>query len=475
MILPKLWVAAIPWIWDKRIPNDNSVDTSGLSIYFDNKDIAAAVKIMENSLRTDDPIIKYTDDLKLGQSLLSYLGCYNVKIKDDNHYVLLYPRRVSTPVILAYRYDEETLQWIRIEDASVIDGYVYGTLKKTSAVAIFAIRRSCFYTTIDDVPVFVANGIPITISTNDEDKIIVTDKYNSEFEIDSNTFVIGGSIDGYDVCSTDVYADSVTLAGIAGGSYCSDHEVKVNNAKVRIVDCEISSSVCMSLYGCSIDKAKLQMTNTKANIIGAADNYNNTDNDRLSNDSCSCGCNSADDVIEELDDDDSICVVNYFTAEINNCEAAIIYNGSYNGISSVYQGSVSIDNGKYIRIVNSCSSGEMVNAEISIKNAKITSFQNIEDGITKSATFEITDSFIRKMYLCAPNHKCNSGSLEELSGKLKQSTKIASLSVGYNNGEPVSQEVANDMVSSLFIDIPCDIRFTKDGSKRNNKQHCINY
>jgi hypothetical protein len=284
-ILPKIYLAAIPKYWKFGIPTDIPESSSTFSLSYDTDEEFDAVKEMEANLNTEESIVT-PEDIPENEILSSYLGTYNV-IGTPGELTLLSPNSVGNKDInvVAYHYipaaneeDETPGVWEKIEDAQIIDGYVYGTLVSFSPIAVFTTRRDTY---IDDSKyctsnkALICNGIPVYIHLDDEGTPIAEDGYGKVIDLTGVLEVIGGSIDGSDLDSTSITIDGVdTIYGIRAGSFSDnlDNVAHVKKAVVNVKNVKNSRlGITGGYYGSITDEYTLNIENSTYSWSGAGE------------------------------------------------------------------------------------------------------------------------------------------------------------------------------------------------------------
>ena len=281
-ILPKIYLAVIPKYWYCPIPTDIPVSSSVFSLKYDTDAEYDAVKEMESKLNTEESIVT-PEDIPDKDRLSLYLGTYNVE-GTPGELTLLNPNKIGIKDIdaVAYHYNTETETWDKIEDAQIIDGYVFGTVDSFSPIAVFTIKPDTYFVQEGqymNCPTYVANGIPIVVSVNERGKTIVTDAYGKVTEIPATTMIIGGSYDR-DLESTNITVKgAVKFAGIRGGSVRDGAEetpLRVGKILINIEDVDrVSSGVTGSYGAVRTEEIEINIKNSRLSFCGAGESICN--------------------------------------------------------------------------------------------------------------------------------------------------------------------------------------------------------
>ena len=197
--LPKIWVGRIQKYWDKFMPTDFPKSSSEFSLKFSSAEAKDAVVEFESKLGTEESTV--LDFLPENTFVTSYIGTYDVTGTPDE-LTLLSPEKVTSDNVIALHYVEDTDTWEKVEDISVVDGYVWGTLESFSPIAIVQYAKEIHLensvSVVKNLPCVVCEGNPVQVKVNDNNDIVVVNPgTGKEIEITAtNTMVVGGSIDG---------------------------------------------------------------------------------------------------------------------------------------------------------------------------------------------------------------------------------------------------------------------------------------
>ena len=296
MILPKCWLARIQKYWDAPlIPTDIPESSSTFSTTYDSEETKNAIKEMEDNLNTESSIVQPTD-IPENEALSEYLGTFNVE-GTPGELTLLSPNKVDSLSVsaTAYHYNEENATWDKIPDTQIIDGYVWGTVDSFSPIAVFTTRLDTYV--LDklfniNAPAYIANGVPIVVSVNDEGKTIVTDTYGKVTEITDKTIVVGGSLDhNLDSISVAVLPGSKFNGLKAGSCYDGKNETPLTVNKIKVVIDGVDNNkfgVTGSYGAVRTNEVDITVKNSNIDFTGAGESIcNKNDANKADANNCS--------------------------------------------------------------------------------------------------------------------------------------------------------------------------------------------
>lgn len=249
--LPKIWVGRIQKYWDKLLPSGYPISGSTFSTSFKSDAAAAAVTKMEDEILSENCVA--LEVIPENTFVSNYVGVYDVE-GVAGELTLLCPEKVSSENVVALHYDEEKDTWENIEDIQIIDGYVWGTLESFSPIAVFEYKNDIVIVEgpIDGIHkscecVVVANGNAIKVYGED-DKVFVVGPTGVPVEITKKANIVGGTIDGTPIESTNVSVVGVKnrnlVERVYGGSVFADTEenpnTTVDTVNVKIVDSDLN-------------------------------------------------------------------------------------------------------------------------------------------------------------------------------------------------------------------------------------------
>lgn len=438
MVLPKLWLQRISKFWDKVVPEDYPETSSEFSLKFSSDEVSNAVKSMEDELNTENSIIT-EDMISEGERLGGYLGTYDVS-GTAGELTLISPEKVSSYDIgvVAFHYNEADSNWEQIEDAQIIDGYVYGTVESFSPIAIFTIRKDTIFQENNELigtPVYVANGIPIVITKNENGEVVVKDANGKETIVPEDTSIVCGTIDGTDVESTSVFAKGITLKRIKTGSYSVDGIVKVGKISCTVEDCELTSGISGGSFNCRVEDAEFNVKNTTSYFFGTGESIiGNKDSNKFEN--LGLGSNAW---------------IRNAVVNIENSNIEILYAGGNTGYFYVHNVDMTVKGGKYKYVTTGGSNGLSNSIKLNISDAEIELYQSVNRGIVNESKAKITNCKVEKLYTTF------SGEITEPSSGTVKSVNMditggeITLYAGNNNKIPLDAITAKEIIKTLKI------------------------
>jgi hypothetical protein len=477
MILPKLWVARIPQIWDKIIDEDSlpKDSKSKFSQYFNDENEKAAVKKMEDSINTEDSVIK-EDMIPENTVIGSCLGTYYVTVESDDteEVVALSDEEDNTPVakavvlspetvnnkndinILALSYDKETDVWNKVEDAEIKeDNYVWGSLTKSAPVTVFTVRKDTVLLEENDLfggPTFVGNGVPIVISTKEDGSIIVTDARGKETPITNSTVIIAGSVDGSDLESTSVTVVGTTLNNVVkGGSYSKEKEnVRVKDIKVFVKDSTLKGGVSGSGFNTKVDNLSFKIQNSKVDFMGAGESWLQ---------SIKKDCNSKDNL-----GFGSKAYCKKCTMNIENSDISLLYLSGNSGYLYVDDTECTINGGSCDYIITGGSNGRTNNAKLIANDFKSQYFQTTNRGVVNHATAKFNNCTIDKFFVAGDSTDSTvNGTVDKVDIDITGG-KIG-LYAGTQGGKTLTTEQAKEIINTLKISRSTEVEYKENSDK----------
>ena len=277
-LLPKIWLQKLPGFGELTIPKNYPESSSEFSLDFSEED-ASAVRDMEANLDTEESIIT-SDMIPENDALDNYLGTFDVT-GEAGVETLLSPIAVPDRAVgvIAMHYNAEGENWEQIEDAHIVDGYVYGTVDNFSPIAVFTIRRDVYIDTskycTSTSKALICNGIPVYIHLDDEGKPVAEDGYGKVIDMTGVEQVIGGTIDGSDLESTSITIDGVdTILSVRAGSFSEDLDnvAHVKKAVVNISNVNNNRlGITGGYFGSITDDYTLNIENSTYSWSGAGE------------------------------------------------------------------------------------------------------------------------------------------------------------------------------------------------------------
>ena len=388
--LPKIWLGRIQKFWDKVVPTDYPASDSKFSLKFADE-LKPAVTDFENNLGTENSPI--TAVLPENTYPSNYIGVYDVEGKPGEK-TLLSPEKVSTKDVLAMHYNKETEAWEKIEGVTVEDGYVWGTLSSFSPIAIVEIKKDIH---VEEANSFlskksvVCEGNSVEVCKNEDNKVIIRNKNNgTEIEIESGMLIIGGSIDGSDIKSTDVLVNGVEDAALtiyAGSVFYSTEEgatpAVVESAKVKIVGSTIYG---VSGSGLMVRTRFLSETIKDSTIkshIGTGESWS----DLLKKD-----------VNKEDPNYGSLHTLKNATIDISNSKSALVFCGGNSGYTFTDTVNISVKDGSNIDcLITGPSNGKALSVSAEVENSTIGIYQSVNHGYVESSKGHFAKSTVKAL------------------------------------------------------------------------------
>ena len=371
-LLPKIWLQKLPGFGELTIPKNYPESSSEFSLDFTPED-AEVIREMEANLGTEDSIIT-PEMVPDREAVGSYLGTFDVT-GEAGVETLLSPIAVpSTAVnVIAMHYtDNET--WNQIEDAHIVDGYVYGTVDSFSPIAVFVTRRDTF---IDDTKycaartALICNGIPVYIHLDDEGKPVAEDGYGKVIDLEGVGQIIGGSIDGTDLDSTSITVDGVnTIDGIRAGSFSPDLDNVAHVKKAVVTVKNVNNSnlgVTGGYYGSITDEFIFNVENSTYSWSGAGESIwqqapAGVPKDSGTGDSLSKGRTKK------------------YILNAKNSKAQLVFLSCNCGLTYTDSNEGHVDGCEFEYLITGGSNGGTNRSSVEVKNSKIDIFQTNNRG-----------------------------------------------------------------------------------------------
>lgn len=463
MILPKLWLQAIPRYWDKKVPSDYPETGVEFSTYFESKKVQDAVNTMESALNTEESIVK-EEMITDGNALGSYVGTYDVS-GTPGESVLLSPEKIdpSASGVLAFHYNKESSNWDQIKDVEIKDGYAYGKIESFSPIAVFTLKKAPYLDneiklSSKGYPTFVCNGVECTFKGKDNENNTVTDADCNTYEVPVNAMVVAGTVDGTDLDFAHVtFTDNAKIAGVVfSGSVSEKAPVNVKKAVIDMDGYgdnseELQGTFGAAGYNCTVEKAVFNIKNSKFYAIGGGNTIvssfkpvdsNNIDGGDVEYDTLnlSSPCKSKDTLIN-----------------IENSEADTVYGGLSSGSGYTYNAVVNIKGGKFKVVCTGGSNGVTTNDAAYVEDTEIATFIHTNRGHDINAKSKITNSTIENLWLAADNLETDTGLVESVECEVVGGK--VTLNAGNYNGEAIDISKAKEIVKKLSVSKSTDLTY----------------
>ena len=449
MILPKLWLQRIPRYWDASVPTGYPATTSEFSVKF-TEEAKVAVKDMEEKLNSEESII--TEEMvPTGRRVGNYLGTYDVT-GVAGEVTLLSPAEVTEKDVdvLAFHYNETEAAWEQIEDAHIVDGFVYGTVESFSPIAVFTVRRTGYVVAASESimkkETFVANGCPITVLPKEDGSEGVMVTCNGEkFELSSDCVIVGGAINE-SIESSSVYAEGVTIPTLFAGSVNVEEEpVTMGRAVAELVNCTVTGNFCGTGRKVRTDNVILKATGCTFNFIGAGRSNHTGGTDSNTEDNLTLSAHQW---------------IKHSSIELNECNTKYLYTACISGMSYTVNANLVINGGKCDYVVSGGSNGRTDKAVVKANNAEIGVVYGVNRGTVGEAKVVITNCETPTIYVCGSQKGGATGSIEKVSfditgGKVK-------LFADTNGDEVITNEIARKVISALKISRRTEVEYVEN-------------
>ena len=358
--LPKLWLGRIQKYWDKVMPVNYPTSGSTFSLKFETVEVKAAVEKMEEEIGAEGSIV--TELAPEGTMVTNYVGTYDV-VGTPGEKTLLSPEKVDTNSVLVLHLVEDN--WEVVEDVTVENGYVWGTLENFSPVAVFEYAKTFHMeeaepTISKDYPILVCEGNPIKVTEVDGVVKVQDLKTGLVHEITEKTTIVGGSIDGSTIESVDIVVEGIKsdlINKIYVGSAYSVPEIQkcepatVKTAKISIKDSGIRG-ITGSIGAVRVDSLNINANNCTAYFYGFGESTTrngeaNPENPTLENN----------------------CWVMNASMNLINCEVTYVYIGGNCGYTLVDNAIANFEGCKFTVLTSGGSNGRVNNYNIVAKNS----------------------------------------------------------------------------------------------------------
>jgi hypothetical protein len=461
-LLPKIYLAVIPKYWYYPIPSDIPESSSTFSLKYDKDSEYDAVKEMEANLNTEDSIVT-PEDIPENDTLSQYLGTYNV-VGTPGELTLLNPNKIGNKDegAVAYHYidgeEGETGVWEKIEDAQIIDGYVWGTVNSFSPIAVFTVKPDTYFSENAPYmggPAFVANGIPIVVSLNDKNKTIVTDAYGKVTEIPATTMIIGGSYDR-DLESINVTVKGdVKFRGIRAGSIRDGAEetpLRVGKITVNIEGVNRPSVGVTGSYGAvKTEEVEINIKDSKLGFCGAGESIcNGNDANKEWGQKCSLASKAwVKKARITLDN-------SYVNCAYAGCNCGYMYGDDVEIIAK---------NGSSAEWYLACGSNGATNkAKATAIDSEIVYMQTTNRGPVNSSELVVKNSTVEYLFPTGDStDKSVNGTVAK--SRVEVTNGKVNLYPGTNNGVVITKEDANQIIDVIKISRTTDLTYKEDADK----------
>ena len=309
--LPKCFQGRVQMFWEKIMPLASSypISSSKFSLKFADSETTEAVKTFEESIGTSDcPALAVLPE---NTYLANYVGTYDVEGKPGVK-TLLSPEPVdpNDNVIVLHYVDgsidggssddgsddsssDDGYIWEQVTDVEVDkNGFVWGTLINFSPIAVFTYCKEIHKETVPGfkkggASCVVCEGNPVLVYEDEDGNVVVKNTATgTEITINpASESVIGGSVDGSYVKSTNVAVKGVTknLGTICAGSVFVPTEDQafavVGSSSISVKDCTyVSEALGGSIGAVHTDDAYVVVENSTVDFTDNAKARNYVEN-----------------------------------------------------------------------------------------------------------------------------------------------------------------------------------------------------
>ena len=461
-------VEHLPWIyegrvwkyWEKIMPTNYPDSSSTFSLSFDSEESRAAVEELEDTVADPEGVI--AQNMPANSFLRDYVGTYNVE-GTPGELTLLSPEKVNTDSVVALHYveaaeDSEENQdapgtWEVVEDAQVIDGYVWGTLESFSPIAIF--------TYAPDMEVYssglvIPNGNPVLFTQEDEDVYVTNQNTGAKVKVPGRLLVIGGTYWEGDCASTSITFKGIkkTDAGIFAGSYInpeSEVSAKLGDVKVTVVDSEIS----FVTGPCGAVKTESLKYNFKNSII----------KDYIGSGESIIGGKDAGTKDPDSTNKYANHVVSY---ELDGVECDLVYAGGNCGYTWTGKCNIVAKNSKFGYYIAGGSNGTTENCYIEAEDCEIVTFQTNNRGIvgTVEGKFKGGNKVENFFLLGDANDSTVNGTTAKVKVDIdKGAGSNYNIAIGTQAGVAADQEVVDAVIDTVKISRGANFEISDADSK----------
>lgn len=445
--------------WTREVPDDYPIDADvEFDTQYDTIEEYEAVKEMESQLGTEESIV--TEFIPEDNYVSDYLGTYNVfRIDEDSTGpVLLSPNRIPDNVgVIAMHYNDGT--WENVEDVEVVDGYAYGTLDSLSPVSVFLTKKDIEvkegYLWKGMIAVY-ANGNPIRVYTNEDNKGIIQNKVTGkEYEITSTeTVLFGGSSDGtvIDECNISVEAGEYPSLDIKGGS--QSPEVQTTNKLIKITAKDAKLGCISGAAGkVHVDELIINMKNVELAWFGAGESYT-----YLASGNKDANAGLTPDTV----DLNAPYWCKKVTIKAENVKTTLAYASANTGMSYTKEVKMDIVGGEIAYMLFCGSNGRTGSVTGSVSGGCVGQiFQTNNRGIVESVNVSIDDSDIQNLFITGDaTDSTVTGVTKAVSLDIGKGTYA--LKLGTQGGVELTQEEATDVVGKIKYSRSANMTFDEN-------------
>jgi hypothetical protein len=451
--LPKIWQARIQKYWDKVMPANYPKSDSVFSLTFDNAEDKAAVTEFEETIKSEESVV--ATSIPEGHFFTEYLGCYDVTtdvdpIPEEGIYTLLSPEKVTTDdTVTALHY--ENGEWVVVEDAAVVDGYVYGTLKSFSPVAIVFSKKDIHEETmtISGVGnVCVCEGNPVVVKPGTDGYYhIVSQSSGKDIKITKSTLIVGGSIDGTPIKETSVNLVNVrnryAIPKVIGGSYNITNETltTVDTVNVYYED-SASTGVTGSFGAVRTNNVNITLNNSKLDWLGAGEGYAKLNTPPVSFASTAWAKN--------------------INIVIENTTIELAFIGSNCEYFYANKSNAKITGSTFGYLISGCSNDGMGDSFMEVADSTIGIYQSVNRGNVVSAEARFKNCTVDNLYIGGDaSDKTVTGTTEHIKVDIAEGGTY-NIVAGTEAGAAITKEFVDKVVESVKVSRAAAITITDD-------------
>lgn len=454
--------------WVKTVPNDYPADSSvAFSTDFVTQEEKDAVREMESQLGTEESVV--TEFVPENNFVSSYLGTFDVQeIENEDGEsevdgkVLLSPVKIedsdAVMGVVAMHYNPDNSTWENVEDAELVDGYVYGTLTSFSPVAVFTVCKDIEvkegYLWKGLIAVY-ANGNPIRVYTTEDGKKVIENKVTGkQYELTSKeTVLFGGTSDGSAVKSTSisVEAGKYPMLDIKAGSQSAESQTTVDKINVVINDATIG---CLSGSSGFVHtkEVNFKLNNVNLSWIGAGESMV-----YLASRTYDANARFTPETVGVT----APMKVDKVVMNLTNVNTTLGYVSSNTGMTYTKDVFANITGGKIDYILLCSSNGKTSNVEATLTGVKGTILQSTNRGIIENVKATIKDCEIDNVFVAGDatdstvNGVVNKVGYDIGKGKY-------TLLLGTNGGTELDKETAEQIVDKIKFSRAADITINQE-------------
>lgn len=445
--LPKLWLARIPDFWDRTLPSDYPHSSSQFSLRFADEEQRAAVIKMESELKTEDSEI--TSAIPEGNVLTGYLGTYEVS-GEGGVETLLSPEKVDTENVVAMHYNSETEAWEKIENITVKDGYVWGTLESFSPIAIFTYTKDIHVeTSVDGLTgasqYIICEGNTVRVYKDAEDgkTYVVSDSTGTKLEVTVKSILVGGSADGTAIDSTnitvkDLVNNALINKVISGSVYVGEGYTTVKSITVNGINTVIGALT--GSYGAvRTESVNFNLNNVLLAFMGCGEGYKKVG---TINPSFASRCWAKEVNMNLINVRDTLTFIG------QNCEYFYVHS------TKAY-----VEGGNHAYLIMGGSNDGTNETEMVVKDAKVGIFQTTNRGNVANAKATFTGCTVDNLFV---GGDATDSTVTGTTGKLKYEINASdhgsyNIVNGTEAGALLTAETAEKIVDSIKVSRSVDV------------------